>query len=521
MSISATNHNPITELFKNLSYLDQYGSKVMLVSVLLLVLFVAFSYVKNMQKIRPIRDNWTARRCDADVMPMAGFINKPEGQTILGFTNENFQYCVSNILKPISQNAVAPFDYLMEGLLQIYKKIMSSILAIRALVAYMRSKMAIITNNIYNRLVSIVVPIQEVIMRARDLMSKVVGVMEVGLHTALSTFVILKAFLAYVASASANVLIIGSMVIASLGVAIAACFFYCQPALPYLISLLATYTTTYIVIMVLLIILIVFIRKTTGNSTRVTMFDAPKCFDENTIIVLKNGTRTAIKHIELGDVLEDGGKVTAKMKLTSINERMYQVGDVIVSGSHSVEYQDKWVCVRHHPDAKKIQIYTKPYLYCLNTTTKVIPINGMKFIDWDEVYINKKKDLEKMYEERFGVAPPADSLEFIHQYFDGGIKKNTSIIKHGAMPSQPIQRIEIGDILEKNIEVYGIVHVDAIDIQNMDNVVGGTLLESTSKNLESVSKHPVSVLYHLLTSSGHFYLNNQRINDYNNYIDVI
>ena len=154
MSISATNHNPITELFKNLSYLDQYGSKVMLVSVLLLVLFVAFSYVKNMQKIRPIRDNWTARRCDADVMPMAGFINKPEGQTILGFTNENFQYCVSNILKPISQNAVAPFDYLMEGLLQIYKKIMSSILAIRALVAYMRSKMAIITNNIYNRLVS-------------------------------------------------------------------------------------------------------------------------------------------------------------------------------------------------------------------------------------------------------------------------------------------------------------------------------------------------------------------------------
>jgi len=521
MSVSTKNHKNISELFKDLTYFDQYGTKVMLVSVLLLVLFVAHSYVKNMQRYQPIRDNWSARRCDADVIPLAGFINTPEGQSMLSFTNENFQYCVSNILKPISDNAIAPFDYMMAGLLQIYNKIMSSIMAIRSLVGYIRSKMATITKSIYNRLVAIVIPIQEVIIRTKDLMGKVVGIMEVGLNTALSTFLTLKALLAYIASASANVLVIGAMVIGALGAAITACFFFCQPAIPYLTGLLINYTIVYCVIMVMLVILIVFIRETTGNSGRVTMFDAPKCFDGKTLINLANGSQKEIQNVELGDVLEDGGRVTSKMKLTSLNERIYEIGNVVVSGRHSIDCDGEWVRVCNYPGAKEIIDYSSPYLYCLNTTTKVIHIGDYKFIDWDEVFEDKEKRLRGVCGANYENLSSDDNLEFIHQYFDGGIIKNTPIVKHGSMRPQPVQNIEIGDILQKNIEVYGIVQIDLADMRSKKNIVGLTLLDAKMQSLEKNPETASPVLYHLLTSSGYFYLNNRIMHDYNNYIDAI
>ena len=138
-------------------------------------------------------------------------------------------------------------------------------------------------------------------------------------------------------------------------------------------------------------------------------------------------------------------------------------------------------------------------------------------MDWDEVNEKIRNLLQKEYEKNNETLTTQDNLEFIHSYFDGGIVENTMIEKHGSMPPMPVQKIEIFDLLANNIEVYGIVEVDSSTIKNKKNILHGKKRNDETTNLEKSS----SKVYHFLTCPGYFYLNNQKINDYNNYIDAV
>lgn len=78
---------------------------------------------------------------------------------------------------------------------------------------------------------------------------------------------------------------------------------------------------------------------------------------------------------------------------------MYELNDILVSDSHMLCYTGKWIPVKDHPDARIVKTYDKPYLYCFNTSTKRIQLNGITFTDWDELYgprlTYKKEDIHK------------------------------------------------------------------------------------------------------------------------------
>jgi len=112
-----------------------------------------------------------------------------------------------------------------------------------------------------------------------------------------------------------------------------------------------------------------------------------RCFDEHTLIPLNSGHNIYIKDINVGDKLEDGSYITAKIKVTAKDLKMYKLNDIIVSESHLVNHNGHWIRVKEHPSAVKID-YDKPYLYCLNTSNKIIDIAGIVFSDWDEIVNN-------------------------------------------------------------------------------------------------------------------------------------
>ena len=78
-------------------------------------------------------------------------------------------------------------------------------------------------------------------------------------------------------------------------------------------------------------------------------------------------------HIRGGDFSTEGSEI-------------YDLNGVIVSDSHIVKYNDKWLPVSEHPDSIKLTDYREPFLYCLNTSSKIIEINDICFTDWDEIY---------------------------------------------------------------------------------------------------------------------------------------
>ena len=91
----------INESYDKLSYLDLYGNSVIIFIFTTLFVFIVFSYCKVLQSKEIIADDWINQRCKPQNILFAGFITGPEDSTAFQYTNENFQFCIQNILTNI------------------------------------------------------------------------------------------------------------------------------------------------------------------------------------------------------------------------------------------------------------------------------------------------------------------------------------------------------------------------------------------------------------------------------------
>jgi hypothetical protein len=212
-----------------------------------------------------------------------------------------------------------------------------------------------------------------------------------------------------------------------------------------------------------------------------------RCFDKNTTFVLQDKQIKTISQIEPGDILDGNIKVMSKIKVLSEGLRMYNLNGIIVSESHIVKYMNQWIPVSKHSEAKELQGYGEPYLYCLNTSSKTIILNNMVFTDWDEIYDENLVTILK----HIGT----NKTECINQVLDKGFEKDVKIsLKDG---EKNISEILLGDRLSEKGIVYGIVELE-------------------KNNLGTKEK-----LYHLLVSNKEFNIGDKIYKDYNSGIDTI
>jgi energy-coupling factor transporter transmembrane protein EcfT len=253
----------------------------------------------------------------------------------------------------------------------------------------------------------------------------------------------------------------------------------------------------------------------------------PSCFDGNTLLKMKNGEYKKIKDIEVGDLLEEDGEVTAKMQLDATNNDMYSLFGITVSGSHKIKVNNNWIYVDQHNYAVKIS-YQEPFIYCLNTESKEIKINApnlneiIHFIDWDEIYDNEFKQLSEKTENNCLLR------KNIHNEFDIGISKNTEI-KLNDNSIVNIEDITPGMILSNGIKVYGIVEIKGNDLNQIFfnlgrvNILGSKNLPRSTKNYLGKINNAINQedkLYNLLTDTGNFYINDVLFNDYNSAVEL-
>jgi hypothetical protein len=219
---------------------------------------------------------------------------------------------------------------------------------------------------------------------------------------------------------------------------------------------------------------------------------------------------------------------------------MYNLNGIIVSNSHIIKYKDKWLPVSEHPESVKIENYNEPFLYCLNTTSKIIIINNTFFTDWDEIYNNDISKFKTLLYTKLNNQKEKYIFKTsdIHKYYDGGFIGDTLInIKNGS--TKMIRNIELGDVLENGENVYGLVEIDGINIQEQCSyylgknkiVQGGCNLCFYHESISILSTLDLDIsnkelcrnqpkLYHLLTDKNSFNINGIRFYDYNSSIDL-
>ena len=519
----------LKSMYDNQTYFDQYGSSVIMLIILIFVLFCVISYCLIMVNVQPIIDDWPNQRCKPQIMPIAGFITHPEGVTASEYTAQNFTYCSQNILTSITGEALQPLTYVTSTFTAIANGISNALDSIRGMFDKIRGFFESISKEIMGRIMNIMAPLQQIIISFKDLIGKIQGTMTGGLFTALGSYYTLKSMLGAIAQFIIIILIAMAIIIVILWI------------LPFTWGAAAAGTAVFLGISIpMAIILQFFSDKLHINGLK--SIPHLKCFDKNTYIEMNDGNSRKINDIQVGDILANNNMVTGKIMVETKGSIMYELDDIFVSDSHIVKYGDSWISVSKHPNAKKCTFYQEPYLYCLNTTNKNIVINGYIFSDWDEIndedIINIQKNTNHMFNEK----------NDIHKCLDGGFVGHTEIKLNDGIVKQ-IKDIRVGDILENNTSVYGIVEINGRSLNgqyifNLGNkiVEGGPNLTICDKNINVTStlnlienydnyldnqinsKKPTSKienkLYHLLTNKKTFYVNNIRFYDYNASIDL-
>jgi len=522
MDEPVNNTKMLKKMYDGLSYFDQYGSSLLLFIFVTIVLFLLVSYCYVLIYAQPIRDDWVRQRCNPYVIPFAGMINAPDGKSATEFTKENFNYCTQNIVRGITGNALQPLTFVTSMITDLFNAIQNAINTARAMFNKIRLQIRAIGEEIMGRIMSIMIPLQQMIIGVRDILAKMQGILTSGLYTLLGSYYTLSSLIGTIAALIVKILIGMAVLIASLW------------AVPFFWGAAAANTAVFLAISIPMALILSFLSKKLGVKTGMKIPHL-KCFDKLTPIRLQNGQYIAISDLNTGVVLWGDDIVTAIIKVTAAGSQMYRLGDIIVSDSHLVLFQGKWIKTEDHPDAIRVEDYDYPHLYCLNTASKCIRIGDHIFSDWDEITDLNIHKFEKALSKK--QTSPFQS-KHIHEFFDGGFAEETNIELNDGK-TRKISDIKVDDILKGGVKVYGFVVINGSSLINQHvynlgknkTIQGGVNLNfylddkivSTMcvEDLNKTQIIPLRKLYHLLTDIGTFYVNDVLFLDYNSAVDTI
>ena len=473
-----------------------------------------------MINVQPIKSDWINQRCKPYVIPFAGIINKPDNLTISEFTNQNFQYCTQSILSSVTGTMLEPITFVVNVINGILNDIKEAINSIRAMFDKIRTFFETIVKEVMGRIMNMMIPLQEIIIGFKDLMGKIQGTMTAGLFTIIGAFYTLQALMGAIAEFIITILI-------TLSVSIM--IFWLTP---FTWGAASAMTAVFLAIAIPMTIILAFMMDYLKVKPGLSI-PKIKCFDKNTVVILQNGSKKKIIDVEIGDMLIDNNEVTGKIKVETKGSNMFYLNSIIVSDTHIVNYNHKWIPVCKHPLARKLPVYDEPFLYCLNTSNKTISINGYLFTDWDEIYDDDILSIKK------NTYNSVKEISDIHKYLDSGfVDKTLILLKNGS--AKEIRNIEIGDILYNGEIVYGVVLINGINLNeqyifNLGNdifVEGGTNINICDKNIDFTSTINLdkefkevkilkeNILYHLLTDKKTFYIDKIKFYDYNASVDL-
>lgn len=511
------NNKTIEKIYENLTYFDAYGSSIFFVTTITLFLIIFCIYCSSMMNAQKIKNDWINQRCKPNVMPFAGYINKPPNMTAFNFTKQNFDYCVHQNMTGITGYFLQPLNFIFGAIYLTSGLLINSIKSSYDMINKMREMFAEIMKQIVRLMANILIPIQKILLAFKDTFGKLTGILIAFMYSFIGAYKSIQSLMGVIAKSLVNALIIMAAIVVLMWLT------------PVTWGVAATGTAVLTAVAIPLAIFLDFFVKVFHvdlglKVPKICKGKNCKCFDENTLLTMNDGTTKQIKDILPGDVLENNNAVTGVFKVLTEGSQLYNLNGVIVSDTHMVKYNNEWLRVSEHPFSRKLAFYeNKPYLYCLNTSSKTITINDILFSDWDELYDEKLTLFSNKTQDFSTESGFISDMQVI--LINGTVKK--------------ISEIKVGDILEKGEKVYGVVKIDGSNCEQFsytiwkNTITGGpnliiydnnkTQFTNSTIYLDKKYKNKKSVndkyLFHLLTDKKTFNVNNVEIGDYNSSID--
>jgi len=500
-------------------YFDKYGGSFLITGVSIIFILGLISYFNVKKNITTVKEKWNDIKCDPRYAPFAGMIVPQTGRSFLDIGRENAEQCFNNALKDVSEEALVPYHALLKVLNTISKDFMEASNAIRSLISSMREKLQSTFEEQYNRLMNITIPLQQMFIALKDIMAKTKASMVASLYPMLGMYYILKSAIKVMYGVIVKILIglVSSIVLLWI--------------FPFTWGAAASMTVIFMLIMVPMALL----SSMMGEVFHLSPGRLPKsprkrhCFNGSVELPTQRGY-VPISKLVPGDIL---GKsvVTSVMKLDATGQTMFDLGNgLYVSGTHKIfnyttnTFNDVADDERFLPT----QLMCEPFVYCFNTTSKMIRIDNHLFLDYDEL---TNDELSKLIIEFKDIVPKTNfNLSSLHKTFDGGLHPDCNIILSNGT-SKKMSSVVIGDKLKDNIVVEGVVLIDTtsnimgniiINSRYINGCYGNIILQNGDKQVSTTTmvKLPTNLpqkttCIHLTTDKGYFIYNGIKIYDYN------
>jgi hypothetical protein len=488
-------------------------------AVLTIGLFIGLGAIIGAAYRGQIATKWEENRCDPYVIPIAGFFKPSNDQrTPSQFARDNWSFCQKEYIQTALRTAATPAKELAEvqagtvGLTQDIAGVVADVFngvwrfcyeAYSSFMDRMKGAARLFQNFMVN-LHSIVDRLQAAVL------SIVFGLMSL--------------ITAYV-DAVQLVLIVAIVIIGILLSLMIILFFVLLPISGLIVTMSALVAST-----------VVAVGTAIAAATVSEMFAPGACFAKGTRVILQAHTK-AIEEIRIGDVLSDGGRVTAVHKFRS-NDTIYDLRGVLVTGDHLVQHPtmpERLIAVRDHPDATATAaswLGTSRDVWCLTTSTRRIPCLGhygirLLFADWEEIEEGDMGSLEEWHNQVWltlnGRVRQMSRVSESVLKADAGLAPDCAVACKGWLGQRvwkPVSEVQIGDVVfdaeGRTTVVVGVVEMegdlttDVVELPGGAHVSCATWIQHAGvtwtpaiRGLPVVDVHPVR-WHHLYTASGTF-----------------
>jgi hypothetical protein len=538
----------LTDAYSKVGYIDKYGGSVIISSLILMAFGCIFGYNYFLSSLKFLKKDWKGIRCNPLFIPFAGLINAPANMSKIEYTAENLNYCLTDILKDVVEVETAAESAARKGAANAVSAIGNDMNSARTLFSNIRKSAGGIFSGIFSKIFNVLVPLRIILKKSKTALNRSQGILSTTMYTGLGSVLSSRSFFGAIPS------IFIALIVFFVGVSTATALgaWWIWPLWAVFAVEVAVITAIIAVTNPVIQVSRKIIEKTNRINKMGSQFHKESfsninstqyksniennsfCFDGETPIRMKNGEIKKIKDVILGDILEDGGEVTATFKSSSKNQTMFTLSNIIVTGEHTLlDNKMGTIKVKNHPDSINYGKYYEQFVYCINTTTKKIHINNIKFLDWDEVDDMDIIMLRKKMEDHL---PKKFDLKHIHEFLECGFHANT-LIELDDGRSIPIKDIQVNDQLRFGEQVLGIVEISGKNIDNVKEyeingfkIIGSPNLRVHSKDLGGcvstfdlggIPVEKPQKLYNIITNSKFFRINGTIFFDYNGGLESI
>ena len=496
------NKEHLFTIFENIygdpSYFQENKHVVVTCVLYFLLLFIVCSYLYYLANVESIKNNWIENRCKLSIIPFAGWINAPDGMTPHEYTSQNFTFCVQNMVTTFTQYLLLPIQFIISIVTNFFALLAEAVNNIRERINILKQTITNLVNEIYNRIVNVIIPFNVIFIKFADIMGKIKGVLATMMYSILGVYYTIKSTMGVILDFIIAILVTLTVMLAGLiaTYAVFAATAFINPfsavMLPILMTMIMVYVVLFLSISIPSLIIVIFCMNYLKMQSR-AFPSLPTCFDQSVRVKLNDNTFKCIYNIQPGDILYDNNKVEAIIKCAMTKEQsIYNLHNDLVTSYHRVYYENNepsWIYVKDHPDSIEINLLEPEIVYCLNTSNKTFITEANEYLDWDENIIDIEKSSIKM---RYGFEWNTRIITFNETLID-------------------IYKVKIGDILYFGCEVIGIV---LIGKENHMYITEKSIWDNNVENYKNMYN------FHLITTNGLFYIfdkqRSKRVFDYSN-----